>query len=805
VLSQDIRYAFRSLVKDRGVTAVVLVCLALGIGINATLFAVVDGVLIQPLPFDDPDRLIIINETLESAGIREGGVSYLNLRDWQAQATSFSGLSGTARRSLALSDGGSEPERIAGALVSWDLFHTLGVQPVLGRSFTADDDKPGAPPVLILSDVLWRRRYNGDPAVIGRVVPVNTQPHIVIGVMPPQFGFPNIEKAWVPLAPLLERAPRDARGLLVVGRLKPGVDVSVARSEMTAIATRLATAYPATNERWSAGIQPLSAEFIPEEVRLILLTMMGAVTLVLLIACANVANLLLARASARQREFSLRAALGAGRARIVRQLMTESVILGLSAAPIGIAVAYVGVWLLNNAVPVDMVPYTVHWELNTRAIAYTAAISALTGIVFGLAPAVQAGRLNMVESLRDGSRGSGTSGRKARLRNSLVIAEVAVALVLLVGASLFVRSFVNLQGADPGFNTAPLLTMRFYMAGETYAGEPAKTQRVEDIVRRIEGLPGVEAAFASNFIPLDAGGGGGNAIVEGKPIPAGQETPIGFHAVTPHLYRTLGVGLLKGRTFTDAEGATRSGMAVINNAMADKLWPSEDPIGKRFRLAGTPVDEWITVIGVAPDLREGTVGDDGPPFPIAFVPYHYGPTPNTGLTVRAASNPSSLTAAIRNEIRGSDPNLAIFNVRTMEDLRTRGFWQFRLFGVMFGIFGAVALFLAAIGVYGVLSFSVSQRTQEIGVRVALGAQRRDVVRMVVRQGLMLAGIGVGLGMLGALGVTPVVGSLLYKVAPTDPASFIGVALFLGAVAAVASYIPARRATTVDPIVALRSE
>jgi predicted permease len=806
VLLQDIRYAFRSLLSDRGVTAVVIVCLALGIGINATLFSVVDGVLIQPLPFTDPDRLLILNETFESGGIREAGVSYQDLRDWKAQTTSLSSIAGYTGRSLALSDG-AEPERLAGGVVSWDLFPTLGVQPALGRNFGPEDDKPGAEPVIILGDAIWQRRYQGDRSIIGRSVMVNARPHTVIGVMPAPFAFPGNEKAWIPLGPIADRDARDNRNLLVIGRLKPGVDLSVARAEATAIAARLAVEHPLTNEGWGALLRPLSEEFIPEDVTLILWTMMGAVTLVLLIACANVANLMLARASVRQREFSLRAALGAGRARIVRQLLTECVLLGVVAAPLGLVVAYVGVFLLNGAIPPDDIPYTVHWEINARVVAYTAAISALTGIVFGLAPAVQAGRLNMLDALRDGSRGAGTSGRKTRLRSGLVIAEVALALVLLVGASLFVRSFLNLQGASPGFDTAPLLTMRFYMAGEPYADNDVKARRVQDIIQRIEGLAGVEAAFASNYIPLDAGGGGGSAIVEGRTVARGEEPRIGFTAVTPHLYKTMGVPILKGRDFTDAEGMSRSPVAIINDTMGKKLWPSEDPIGRRFRLGGVEpaTTDWFTVIGVAPDLQQDDLADDDPPFPVAFVPYPYGATPNTGITVRATANPSSLTGAIRGEIGASDPALAIFNVRTMEELRRLGFWQFRLFGWMFGIFGAVALFLAAIGVYGVLSFAVSQRTQEIGVRVALGAQRRDVLRMVVGQGLTLAACGVLLGLVGAFGVTRIIGTLLYNVTPTDPASFIGVAVFLSAIALAASYLPARRATAVDPIVALRNE
>ncbi len=577
-----------------------------------------------------------------------------------------------------------------------------------------------------------------------------------------------------------------------------------ARADLASIAARIAADYPRTNEGRGATARPLPDEFIPDDVRLVLLTMMGAVTLVLLIACANVANLMLARASSRQREFCVRAALGAGRARMVRQLLTECVMLGLAAAPLGLLIARVGVWMLDNAVPPDDIPYYIHWEISGRAIAYTVGISALTGLVFGLAPALQAGRLNLQETLRDGARGAGQSGRRARLRNGLVIAEVALALVLLVGASLFIRSFLNLQTANPGFETAPLLTLRIYVPDGAYTAAQ-KQQRVDDIVRRIEGLPGVQAAFASNFIPLDGGGAGASVIVDGQAMKREEAREIGFTGVTPHLYRTMGLAMLQGRDFTDAEGMSRTPVAVINDTMAGKLWPEKDPIGGRFRsVTGEPAD-WFTVIGVAPDLRQDDMDDDTPPQPVAYVPYPYGITPNTGITVRAAGNPANLTAAIRGEIRSSDPGVAIFSVQTMEELRTAGFWQFRLFGFMFGIFGAAALFLAGIGVYGVLSFSVSQRTQEMGVRIALGAQRSDVLRLVVRQGVVLAGIGIVFGIAGAIGVTRVIRSLLYNVTPTDPLSFGGVAMFLAAIAFLASYLPARRATAVDPIVALRND
>ena len=801
---RDIRYAVRSLVLDRGISTIVILCLALGIGVNATLFSVVDGVLIQSLPFAEPDRLLVLNETSERRGIRDAGVAYPTLRDWQEQSTMFASMAATSGSSIALSDG-AEAERFAGALVTWTMFPILGVNPVMGRHLRAEDDRPGAEPVVILSHEVWQRRYQSDPQIIGRRVTVNGKPHTVVAVMPIGFSFPENQKVWIPLGPTAETNPRTARNLFAFGRLKPGVTVAQARAEMVSMAATLETQYPVTNEGWSAITRPLSDEFIPDDVRLVLLTMMGAVTIVLLIACANVANLMLARASGRQREFCVRAALGAGRAKLIKQLLTECVLLGLASAPLGLAIAYLGVWLLDNAVPPGMVPYYIHWEISPRVITYTLGVSALTGLVFGLAPALQAGRLNLQEALRDGARGSGQSGRRARLRNGLVVLEVALSLVLLVGASLFVRSFLNLQSASPGFDTAPLLTARFFMIGDAYATAEQKAQRVEDVMRRIESLPGVTTAFASNFVPLDAGGGSGHAIVDGRAVPKGEEPTILYTAVTPHLYKTMNLPLLKGRDFTDAEGAGRTPVAVINDTMAKKLWPGTDAVGRRFRLVETEPEEWFTVIGVAPDIRMFDMDDDTPDFSVAYVPHRFSNFANIGVTIRAAGDPALLATAVRTSIRESDPGLPIFGLRTMEDLRREGFWQFRLFGFMFGIFGAAALFLAGVGVYGVLSFSVSQRTQEMGVRIALGAKQSDVLGLVVRQGVTLAAIGVVVGLIGAFGITRVIASLLYNVTPTDPLSFGGVALFLALIAVVASYLPARRATNVDPIIALRNE
>lgn len=804
MLVQDIRYAFRSLLKNPGFTAIAVACLALGIGVNATIFSVVDGVILRPFPYPDPDRIVVVHSMNQKEGVERGGISYADFKDFRDSSATIQTLAAFTQRSLTIADGSGDPERYSGATVSWTLFHLLGMQPVAGRNFIAQDDLPGAEPVVLLSHDIWERRYQKDPGVINRAITINGRPHTVIGVMPPRFLFPENQYMWVPISRYADALPRGDRGTQVFARMKPGVTREQAQTDLRGLSTRLAASYPIENEDWSVMLRSLGEWMLPADVKLVILTMMGAATLVLLIACSNVANLLLARASVRQREISIRAALGAGRWRIVRQLLTEAVMIGLIAAPLGIAIAFIGIKLLDSAMPPGEVPYFIQWSVDGRSLAYTIAISILTGIVFGLAPALQAVRTNLQSSLKEGGRGS-AGGSRAILRNSLVVVEIALSLVLLVGASLFVRSFLNIQSSSIGFDTAKLMTMRFYLPGSAYEMDEARARRVDDIVRRVESLPGVEAAFSSNLVPMGGGGGGGRAIIEGRAVERGKEPGISFVAVTPHLRRTLGLELVKGRDFTDAEGASRSSVAMINQEMARKLWPDQDPVGRRFRLAGNTREEWFSIIGILADFRHDQGDSSEPEGPSAYVPYPYQASLNTGITIRVSGDPTSIMPAVREQIRLADPLLPVFQVETMERLRELSYWQFRLFSSMFSTFGFIALILASIGVYGVLSYSVSQRVQEIGVRLALGAERSHVLKLIVGQGVKLAGMGVIGGLIGAAAVTPVIRTLLFNVTPTDPLSFAGVAVFLTLIAMLASYIPARRAMAVDPIVALRND
>jgi putative ABC transport system permease protein len=805
MLFQDLRYGLRGLWLSKGFATVAILCLGFGIGLNTTIFSIVDGVLLKPFPYTEPDRLVALLGTNQKAGIGQAGISYPDLKDWRAASSTIAVMAATSNRSIALADGGGDPARYTGAAISWELFPMLGVSPVAGRGFSANDDKPGAEGTVLLSYEVWSTRYQRDPGAIGRRVLINAVPAIIIGVMPPKFEFPSNQKVWIPLVPLANTDSRASRGSTVFARLKPGVTMEQAASELSGIAARLAEQYPDTNRDWGVRTATLRERFIPPDVTTVIWLMMAGVTLVLLIAGSNVANLLLARASVRQREISLRAALGAGRIRIVRQLLAESVALALASLPLGILLAEGGTRLIAADMPPDQVPYYVTWSVDWRSLTYSVVVALVTAIVFGLAPALQATRGNLHDTLKEGTRGN--SARRSLLRSALVVVQVSLALVALVGALLFVRTFSNLDTYDVGFNPKPLMTMRFFMAGQPYDPPDARLRRSKDIVDRVEALPGVVAAFASNFVPLSGGGGGGRVAVDGQPDLRGPQAQVALIATTPHFARVMGLQV-RGRDFTDDEGNTHQPVALISAAMAKRFWPNREPLGGRFRMADA-TDEtstWFTVVGVVPDVKlYGVDPQNDQPSPAAFIPYAYQQALNTGVTIRTAGDPSAVTAAARQAIRASDTNLPIFNVNSADQWRQLSYWQYGLYGWIFGTIGIVGLLLASVGVYGVLSYSVSQRTQEIGVRMALGAGQREVLTLVMRYGLVLSAIGVLIGLgLAPLG-TLAARQLLYNVSPFDPVTFGGVALLLLGVSFVASWVPARRAMRVDPVVALRGE
>jgi putative ABC transport system permease protein len=804
----DIRYAVRGLWHSKGFAVVAVLCLGFGIGLNTTIFSIVDGVMLKPYPFEDPDRILVLGSQRRQDDL--AGVSLPDLHDWRAATTTFDSIASVAGRSLTIADGAGEPERYLGARISWNLFRLLGERPILGRDFSESDDRRNAAGVVILGHTVWTNRYHSDPQVIGRSVLVDARPHTVIGVMGPGFAFPENQRLWVPLEAQQQNDPRDGRYLFTFGRLRPGVSAEAGLADLNAIAARLAREHPQTNDGWGARVETLHEAFLPPDVTLILGLMMAGVTLVLFIACSNVANLLLARASRRRRELAVRVALGAGRARIVRQLLTENVVLSLASVPLGFALAVVGTRLIETQIPPDDLPYYVQWQVDVRSLLYAIAIAVSTALTFGLAPVVHATKRELQEGLREGARGN--TGGRALVRNGLVVVQMSLALVALVGALLFVRSFRNLQTYEMGFDTQSALTMRFYMAGERYLPRGAKQRQVEDILRRVEAVPGVEAAFASNWIPISGGGGGGSIEVEGRVDDERNRPQVSLVGVTPHVHRTLGIRIRRGRDF--AESDANRDVAVVNEAMARRVWREEDPIGRRFRLwtasgTGDPTDparRWLEVIGVMSDARLfGIDPADAEAPAAAFVPYAHGEAFSTGLTVRATGDPAALVPAVRSAIRASDPNIPIAVVNTLAEVHRLAYWQFAVYGWIFGTIGVVGLLLASVGVYGMLAYSVSQRTQELGIRVALGAGRREVMGLVVGQGLRLAAAGIAAGLVLAVLGTPLARSQLYNVSPFDPFSFAVVSAFLVGVALVASYVPARRATRVDPLAALREE
>jgi putative ABC transport system permease protein len=800
-LIQDLRFALRQLAKSPGFTAVAVLTLGLGIGVNTTVFSCVNALFLRPFPYREPERLVSLRQDNASRGWMGSEVSYLNFLDWQAQTRSYEAVAAYDGRSFNLSDD-QEPERLQGNAVSWNTFRLLGISPLLGRDFREDEDRPGAAAVVILSHVLWQRRFAGDSGVIGRTLRLNGIPHTVIGVLPLPFQFPDDEQLWVPAA----LAPTSSRGnhfLQVVGRLKPGVSAREADAELAGIAARLAQQYPDENAGWSASVVPLRTSEVGEY-KPVLAIMMGAVAFVLLIACANVANLLLARASARHREIAVRAALGAGRWRIVRQLLTESVLLALGGAGLGLVFALWGLDLIAAAVPSDK-PFWMLFTIDTRVLLFTLAVAVGTGILFGLAPALQAGATDLHESLKEGARGSGAGGgaRRQRLRSTLVVAEVALSLVLLIGATLMIRSFLQLQQVDIGFERRNLLTLNTYLGGSAYDSTYRRIAFYRQAVDRLATLPGATGAAATDYMPLSGSNNSSTFSVEGRQLAKGELLEASWRAVTAGYVTLMGIPLRSGRDLTTRDFDDSASVAVISETMARRFWPTTDALGKRFKFSGGTTESWITVVGIARDIRHQRLNE--PPPSSFYLPYPQAPWRGMTLVVRTTDQPAAATRAARDAIHAVDPSLPVFDIETMEEIYRFSMWEQRLYGWMFGIFAVVALVLAAVGLYGVMAYMVTLRTHEIGVRMALGARTADVLRLVVQRGLALAAIGLAIGLVGAFGVTQVLQSLLYGVSPTDPLTFVGIPAALAGVALLASYLPARRAARVDPMLALRTE
>ncbi len=801
-LLRDVRYAVRVLFKSPGFSVVAVLALALGIGANTAIFSVVKAVLLSPLPYPAAERLVWIWETNETNNILREPASLPNYNDWRQQGQSFEGIAAFAGTPLALT-GEGEPERIEGAAVSANFFPVLGVEPSLGRGFLAEENTPGKNRVVVLSRGLWQRRYGSNTKILGQTLTLNGNPYTVVGVAAEGFKHPETgpqPEMWVPLAFNLEQAARRGDYLSVVARLKPGAALDGARSEMGAVASRLAEAYPATNAGWGVTLVPLQERLVGDA-RAALWVLTGVVGFLLLIACANVANLLLVRAASRRQEIAVRTALGAGRLRLVRQFLSESVLLALAGGALGLLFAMWGIDVLLALGPGNL-PRLDEVGLDWKVLGFTLLVSLATGVVFGLLPALYATGSDLTEALKEGSRSSTTGVGGRRLRNALVIAEMAIAVVMLTGAGLMIRSFMRLQEVDPGFKPERIMAVSLALPASKYKEPPQLSGFFEQLLGRVSALPGVESAAAVSALPL---GGGGDVIafeIEGRPAPPPEQVmDAEYRVVSSDYFATMGIALVRGEGITARHVAGSPEVTVINETMARLHWPGEDPVGKRINLGDPSRSPWRTVIGVVRDIRHE--GLDKVPYPQMYAPYAQFPRRSMTLVARAAADPLALAPGVRREVAALDKDLPLYNVRTMEQVMAESVARQRFTMLLIAIFAGVGLLLASVGIYGVISYTVSQRSHELSVRLALGAQGRDILRMVVGQGMLLALGGIGAGLAAAFLLTRMMASLLYGVSTTDPLTFALVPVSLAGVALLASLIPARRATRVDPAGALR--
>jgi putative ABC transport system permease protein len=803
-LWQDARYATRSLRKHPAFTAIAVLTLALGIGANTAIFSVINAVLLRPLPYQDPDRLVTLLETVADRPI---GVSYPNFVDWRNQNNVFENLAAVRQRESFNLTGAGESERLQGRLVSANFLSTLGVKPILGRDFVNEDDRPGVARAVILSHALWQRRFGGDQSIIGRQLTLNRESFTVVGITPADFEYELDADLLVPIGLSAERFSARGRdpGIEAIARLKQGVSATTANAELNTIAARLEQQYPESNKGRRIRIDSLR-EAVIGDIRPTLLTLLGAVGLVLLIACANVANLLLARSARRQKEIAIRTALGAGRSRILRQLFTESGMLAIAAGIIGLLLALVGTNLMSSYLPED-IPRIREISTDTSVLLFTLAASLLTGVLFGLAPALQTSNPALTDTLKEGERNS--SPGHNRTGKLLVIAEVALTLVLLVGAGLLVKSFWRLMQVDPGFNPENLLALQISVnAGQDEGARVASF--LDQLQQRVKQLPGVRAVAISNGLPFESANQPAFVIEGQAPSEPGQELNGILYITGADYLETLGITLLRGRQFSASDTPSTMPVALIDEVFARQYFPTQDPLGQRLKQSGS--NDSREIVGIVRHVEhtnlEGQSASRGEVyFPFGQIPIERLPryVRRVNLLVRTSVDPLSLAQAVRSQISALDKDQAVFNVRTMEQALARSVSARRFSMILLSVFAALALILAAVGIYGVISYSVAQRTREVGIRMALGAQTTDVIKLVVRDGFKLVVIGVVVGLVGAFMLTRLMSTLLFGVTPTDSITYVVVALGLIAVALAACYIPARRATKVDPLVALRFE
>jgi putative ABC transport system permease protein len=806
-LLQDIRYAIRLCARTPGFTTAAILALAIGIGANTAIFTIVNAVLIERLPFRDPDRLVVVWEESVRRPGRPNTISPANYLQWQERNDVFEQMASFYEWRANLT-GQANPEEIAAQDVTSNFFATLGVAPLLGRSFTPDEGPQGHDRVVILSHALWLRRFGGDRRILGKSIQLNSRPFTVIGVMPPDVKLllkagslvGKMPELWTPFA--YGEAMRQPRGryALAIARLKPGVSLTRAQAQMSTIAAALATEWRDFDTGWDVRLVPIHDE-LGGELRRPLLVLMGAVAFVLLIACANVANLLLARGAAREREIAVRLALGAPRGRLVRQLLTESLVLGLLGGAAGLVVADWGLAFLLAISPVDLTDVG-HVRLSYPVLAFTAAVAVLTAVISGFAPAFESSRVAVQDSLKDGSRQVGIGVRHRRLRYALVMSEIALAVVLLTGAGLLMRTFASMRAIDPGFDTRNVLTMRVSLPLAKYTDDPQRLRFFDQAVARIARVPGVQSAGAISFLPFASLGAATGFTIVGQPPPApGQMPVIDVRVCDNGFFTTMHVPLIRGRLFTEREQHEKSNVVIVNETVARQHFPDVDPIGKQLVIEMSDDPPPTTIVGVVGDVRYADLVTQ--PRAMSYWPHPQLAYSAMTFTVRTASDPLAFASVVEDAIQSIDKDQPVAEVRTMDQWVARSLGQARFNALLLALFAGVALLLASLGIYGVMSYAVSQRTPEIGVRLALGADQRAILWLIVGNGVALAAGGLAIGMALAFALTRTMSALLYETSGADPLTFGAVLITLGAVAVVASYLPARRAAQITPVEALR--
>ena len=802
----ELKFAARGLRKNPAYAAVAILTLALGIGANAAIFSVVDALVLNPLPLPNLNRLVKVWESAPSRGVDHNELAVANFADFAAQSNSFEHIGAYAFWSVNVS-GLDVPERVQGMLVTSGFFPALGVQPKIGRLFLSSEQTTGQDHEVILSYGYWQTHFASDSQILGKSLTLNGVARTVVGVMPANFNFPPGAQLWSPY-PLVTDTPSARRShfLYSVGLLKPRVSVAQAQAELSGIAARLEQQYPQTNNGWRAAVIPLVAD-VTRDYRLALVVLLSAVGFLLLIACANIANLMLVRTAARRREFAIRFALGAGKLRVIRQLLTESMLLSVFGGAAGILLALWGVKLLPRLFPADVTEFIAganHIALDYRALAFTFALVIVTGIIFGLAPAFTASRFDVNGVLKESALAAGGAGSQHRVRNMFVVAQISLALILLIGTGLMIKSFVRLLEVNPGFRTDHVLTMQLLLPRAKYKQDAQTIAFYQQLLDRVRAVPGVDSAAAVDTLPLSGSNSTSGILVEGHSAPAaGEINEVNYRTITAGYFQTLGIPLVEGRGISETDTATAPKVILINQAAAQKFFAGQDPVGTHVRFDDqAAADPSLTVVGVVANIHNELSGN---PKPEIYVPEAQVAEREMTLTIRTAAPPLAITSAVREQIAAIDKDQPIAHVATFDEVRSQSVFTSRISALLLGIFAAIALLLAGIGVYGVISYAVSQRMREIGIRVALGAQRGNIISLVVGQGLRLVAVGIAIGLIGAIALTRLMASLLFNVQATDPVTFIGITALLVAVSLFACFVPARRAMQADPITALRHD